>query len=163
MSIKYFSQIRSNERFRYKDFSGHYLKTVKEKAVFYLEIALASGESSEEAKLAAKKALRIHSNPGTFVRLYNIKLIGDLTKFDHSNLVACNICGEFMKNEKGRTNFFLIQEGFLKLKCKLMLMLAKYFKNFLSGPRSYDRSEFFTLVRSKLKMYCIPSDDFFYE
>ena len=32
----------------------------------------------EEAKLAAKKALSKHSNP-----------------------VACSICGEFMKNEKG--------------------------------------------------------------
>ncbi|RNA29109.1 hypothetical protein BpHYR1_009482 [Brachionus plicatilis] len=37
------------------------LKTVKEKAVFYKEMALALVESSEEAKLAAKKALRKHS------------------------------------------------------------------------------------------------------
>ena len=41
-------------------------------------MALAPVEPSEEAKLAAKKALSKHSNP-----------------------VACSICGEFLKNEKG--------------------------------------------------------------
>ncbi|RNA39525.1 hypothetical protein BpHYR1_014349 [Brachionus plicatilis] len=43
-----------------------YLKTVKEKAVFYKEMTLAPVESSEEAKLASKKALSKHSNPRLF-------------------------------------------------------------------------------------------------
>ncbi|RNA32237.1 hypothetical protein BpHYR1_023153 [Brachionus plicatilis] len=51
-----------------------YLKT----AVFYKEIALVPVESSDAAKLAAKKALSKQSKP-----------------------VECSICDEFMKNEKG--------------------------------------------------------------
>ncbi|RNA12179.1 hypothetical protein BpHYR1_028098 [Brachionus plicatilis] len=49
------------------------------KGSFYKEIALFLIESSDAAKLAAKKTLS-----------------------KQSNLVECGICGEFMKNEKGR-------------------------------------------------------------
>ncbi|RNA33590.1 SAM domain-containing SAMSN-1-like isoform X1 [Brachionus plicatilis] len=53
-------------------------KNRKRKGSFYKEIALVPVESSDAAKLAAKKALNKQSNP-----------------------VECSICGEFMKNEKG--------------------------------------------------------------
>ncbi|RNA33986.1 hypothetical protein BpHYR1_020428, partial [Brachionus plicatilis] len=53
-------------------------KNRKRKGSFYKEIALVLVESSDAAKLAAKKALSKLSKP-----------------------VECSICGEFMKNEKG--------------------------------------------------------------